>query len=135
MLLNNRILSHANALVGALNLARSEAVKRSETVTVCQRNGSNWLGGWRTITGSDCTLGGAETELSVQEAFEGLAQVHSSDTSLSFSGKGTLTPSGSVVLTLCDDRGADHARAVQVNNAGQVKSITIDPDGTALTCP
>lgn len=50
---NNRISAMSNQLVSALSLARSEAVKRSETVTFCATtNGTtcaastNWQTGW-----------------------------------------------------------------------------------------
>jgi type IV fimbrial biogenesis protein FimT len=35
MILNNRIVSHGNGLLGTLQLARSEAVTRRATITVC----------------------------------------------------------------------------------------------------
>ncbi len=134
MLMNNRMVSHTHALIGALNLTRSEAVKRSATVTIC-RNSSNWLNGWTILTGSDCTLSGDEKELSRHAAFEALQQVTSTASSLSYSRKGDLTSASTVLFTFCDERGGPHARAVQVNNAGQVKSFTTKPDGTALVCP
>lgn len=54
LLADNRASALANELQGALQLARSEAIKRRETVTVCRSNadqdecadGTNWAGGW-----------------------------------------------------------------------------------------
>jgi type IV fimbrial biogenesis protein FimT len=132
MLLNNRMLTQANSLVSALNLARSHAVKRSDNVTVCRRDGSDWLQGWRILTGADCNLDSGEIELVVHGTLEGLQQLSATGSSLTFSGKGT--PSSSLLFTLCDERGADHARAVQVNNAGRVKTLTTKADGSPLTC-
>ncbi len=48
---NNRVIVQTNELVGALNLARSEAVKRGARVTVCRRAsdtscGGTWNNGW-----------------------------------------------------------------------------------------
>ena len=52
---NNRAVSQANQFVAALNLARSEAVKRGRAVQVCVDtnlatnacDGTDWHGGWR----------------------------------------------------------------------------------------
>ena len=52
---NSRLTGYANDLVGALNLARSEAVKRGVQVTIL-RNGntaSNWDAGWTVFTDSN----------------------------------------------------------------------------------
>lgn len=49
---DNRVLSGANSLVGAIGQARSEALRRSRSVTVCPSvngttcSGSDWPGGW-----------------------------------------------------------------------------------------
>lgn len=50
---NNRLTSASNNLVRALQLARSEAVKRNAPVTVCRsqdqaqcKTGSGWTDGW-----------------------------------------------------------------------------------------
>ena len=51
---NNRVTAQANDFVTALNLARSEAIKRGVSVTVCKSNdgtscggaGVNWQDGW-----------------------------------------------------------------------------------------
>jgi type IV fimbrial biogenesis protein FimT len=50
---NNRAATQANELVGALGLARAEAVKRGLPVAICASNdsstctgGNDWAGGW-----------------------------------------------------------------------------------------
>lgn len=55
MIRSNRIATNANNLVTALNLARSEAIKRGVQVTV-QRRGAisqNWDSGWDVFTDID----------------------------------------------------------------------------------
>lgn len=54
---NNRLTTAANELVGALNLARSEAIKRGARVTVCKSadgasctTSGNWAQGWIVFT-------------------------------------------------------------------------------------
>ncbi|WP_417660587.1 GspH/FimT family pseudopilin [Pseudomonas sp.] len=54
LLADNRASALANELQGALQLARSEAIKRRQNVTVCRSNaaqddcadGTNWANGW-----------------------------------------------------------------------------------------
>lgn len=55
---NNRLVTQANNLIAALNMARSEAIKRGTNVTLCKRNSAgtacnnagNWEGGWLLFT-------------------------------------------------------------------------------------
>ena len=63
----NRIATQANEILSALNLARSEAVKRSRDVTVCPRQSTSstacggagdWANGWVVrANGSDLRVG------------------------------------------------------------------------------
>lgn len=53
---NNRVTAHANALAGALALARSEAVRRGGPTSVCA-DAAGWQQGWSVRAGSDCTAG------------------------------------------------------------------------------
>ncbi|WP_161865020.1 GspH/FimT family pseudopilin [Pseudomonas yangonensis] len=60
ILQENRTLSLTNELQGALQLARSEAVKRRKDITICGRNaagngcqnGTDWAGGWIIMAGN-----------------------------------------------------------------------------------
>lgn len=60
MLQENRTLSLTNELQGALQLARSEAVKRRKDITICSRNAAgngcqddtDWAGGWIIMAGN-----------------------------------------------------------------------------------
>jgi len=65
-MLNNRIVASNNEFISGLNYARSEAIKRSDTVTVCpSTNGAtcaastNWSTGW--IVFADLNADGALT--------------------------------------------------------------------------
>lgn len=51
---SNRMTGLANEMVTALNLARSEAVKRGAPVSVCAA-ASGWEGGWSVREGAACT--------------------------------------------------------------------------------
>ncbi|OOG24909.1 pilus assembly protein [Thioalkalivibrio denitrificans] len=53
---NNRVTTQTNELVSALNLARSEAIKRGESVSVC-RGGASYAAGFEVRTGENCGAG------------------------------------------------------------------------------
>ena len=68
MIQNNRVITYTNELVTALNLARSEAVKRNEQIMVsacntsvdCNGTGSNWSVGWVVwVNANDSDNGGS----------------------------------------------------------------------------
>jgi type IV fimbrial biogenesis protein FimT len=75
----NRMSSDVNGLLGDLQYARAEAIKRGQTVTVCPTavggtncaNVSTWQNGWLVIsdTGTIGTIDGNDVILRVQKAF------------------------------------------------------------------
>jgi type IV fimbrial biogenesis protein FimT len=48
--IRSTVTSNVNGLVGALNIARSEAVKRGRRVAV-MANGGSWIAGWQVVVG------------------------------------------------------------------------------------
>lgn len=52
---SNRLTTYANELIASLNLARSEAIKRSQQVTVRRNSATSdvWEGGWDVFVDSD----------------------------------------------------------------------------------
>jgi type IV fimbrial biogenesis protein FimT len=53
-IIGNRLTTINNELVGALNLARSEAIKRNQQVVI-RKTGTNWQGGWQVFVDVDRT--------------------------------------------------------------------------------
>jgi type IV fimbrial biogenesis protein FimT len=51
-IISNRLTKYNNELVGALNLARSEAIKRNQQVIV-RKTGANWENGWHVFVDID----------------------------------------------------------------------------------
>ena len=50
----NQMTTQANELIGALNLARSEAIKRGSSVSITSTSGdSNWKDGWSVADGGE----------------------------------------------------------------------------------
>lgn len=128
---NNRVTSQANELVTALNLARSEAVGRGSSISVCPSSdgatctgGTDWAIGWIvvrdsansgavSITGTPLRIWGS---LAGGSTLSGPAFVRF----LSTGGAGAGTaPSFSLSIPDCT---GDLARAVQINAAGRVQA-------------
>ncbi|MDQ7983357.1 GspH/FimT family pseudopilin [Pseudomonas sp. G34] len=90
ILRDNRTLAMTNELQGAIQLARSEAVKRRSNVVICRRNAAgddcdnsaDWAAGWLILSGT--------TVIKVWDAVTGLA-VAGPGTGLTFKSNGTVT--------------------------------------------
>lgn len=150
---NSRENSEADSLISSLSYARSEAVKRDADVEVCASadgatcsQSSAWNTGWIVETsGSTPTvlqvmpaLGGGNT---LSGSFNGNAV-----TQVTFQQDGFVkAAAGSGVykttyFTLCDSRGAAHARDVEIAATGAIEASdtpgeTLGTSPQALTCP
>lgn len=133
--LNSRMTTQANDLITAFNMARSEAVKRAASVTVCaSSNGTTctgtWAQGWivRDAAGTPIraqeALGGAST-------LTGGANVASM---ITFTSNGRTTipaaaTTASTTLTLCPPSPASvQGRAIQIERTGRTRV-------SAVACP
>jgi type IV fimbrial biogenesis protein FimT len=122
---NNRLTVHANELIGALNLARSEAIKRRASIEVCAStdqascNGSSWAGGWivRVQNGE---------LIRAFEPMKGSITVNSGGISrFTYNQNGFLTAGGGT-LRLCAGAGKS-GREVQISATGRPASINPHP--------
>lgn len=133
---NSRMASQANDLITALNLARSEAVKRGANVTICaSSNGTGCAGSWE--QGWIVSAGG--TAIRVQQALGGLSTLAGGTdvaSMITFNSAGrttiptTATPT-TTTLTLCPPTPAPSAvkgRAIQVERTGRTRVASV-------TCP
>ena len=160
----NRMVSNTNALVAALNIARSEAIKRGNRVTVCKSsnadagtpscdNGADWEDGWIVFEDTDGNIGdynsGSDGALLYRQAgVEGdQTTVRTNDADImnyvSFTSRGTpQTANGraqSGMFRICDDRGLTNA-AGNVVARGVVLSaagkVRLTKDGAVIGgCP
>jgi type IV fimbrial biogenesis protein FimT len=152
MIQNNRMTSAANDFLFQLNYARSEAIKRGRTVTVCRStngstcNGTAWNGGVLIFadldgdgavdTGEDLLRAGS-TVTGVTPTANGFT------TNIQFTATGLTVGNATGYFKFCDSRGAAQARAVLVNTTGHPQvsrdsnadTIHEAPAGTNLTCP
>lgn len=143
MILNNSRVAQVNEFIGALNMARSEAIKRGSRVVICRSSdGSacatdttgNWEEGW--IVFVDRNLNGAldtappdnEEILRVQNTIANKFSLRSGSAFTQWiayrsngASEGNVVDSGNILGTfgLCDKRGVDYARFVEVTNTGR----------------
>ncbi|EQD36238.1 type-4 fimbrial pilin related signal peptide protein [mine drainage metagenome] len=154
---NNREDSEADSLISSLDYARSEAVKRDANVEVCASvvganaaatptcsDSTAWNTGWIVET-----TGQAPTVLQVKSPLQG-----GNTLSGAFNGAGvthiTFEPNGFVkaaagsgqynttYFTLCDGRGAQYARDIEVSAVGAAQASPNPGQtmtGQALACP
>jgi type IV fimbrial biogenesis protein FimT len=148
MILNNRIVTQTNELLAALNLTRSEAIKRGVRVVMCRSAGSGcatvstsvWEAGW--IIFADSNGNGAldadEPIIRVREGVGGAITIRSGG---NFSRWVAYQPDGvsrgntnlaNDTFRICDSRGVDHARFVAVNIVGRPR---VRPKRTTDACP
>lgn len=133
---SNRTVSETNALVGALNFARSEATKRSANVTVCTSNdglncgaGIGWASGWIVFVNTDndapAQVDAGEEILQVYGATAPGNTISASAALtdfITYRANGFSSAQGQYVL--CDDRGTDSARTITLSRIGRVSLNT-----------
>lgn len=147
---NSRESTEADSLMTSLSYARSEAVKRDADVEVCASsdgsscNATDWDNGWIVLT-TDSTptvlqvmpkLGDGNT-LAATFNGDGVSQVtfQSNGFVAAAAGSGAYY---TTYFTLCDSRGAAHARDVEVSATGAIQASSTPGqtlNSQALTCP
>jgi len=157
---NARLSDNYNNLVGAMTLARSEAVKRSDNVVVCARKtdtecGLSWEQGWLVFIDDGATpniYDAGEEIIRIKEPLNSgsaIGAVGSSSnggafvvrTNIRFGPRGTSSWRGGGAVRFCDDRGTDELRALYVSISGDIRrarknveGILVSPWGAELTC-
>ncbi len=143
LLLDARRTAGVNALVGAVQLARSEAIKRARPVTLCRTvdgmhcagGGDDWSGGWLVFVPAQPTRptafdASAELLRVDRPGFQGA--VRGNRAAFVFRPGPQRSTNGTVVF--CDRRGSPEARAVIISHTGRPRSSPYSPDGRALVC-
>ncbi len=146
-LLNSRQSSSINEFVSTMHLARSAAITKNERVTVCASSNGvtcenvGWDRGWILFgdTDSDQTVDAGEVIIGTGPAIEGLT-IESSEFARYF----MYRPNGRVMnatinansgeFTVCDSRGAEHARVIIMDLAGRPRLSDVEADGSDPSC-
>mgnify|MGYP003858223695 FL=1 len=118
----------ANAFIGALKLARTEAVKRGSTISVEAGSATTWGDGFSVFadTNGDGDQDTGEETLRIINAFNG-PTLSGTQTSFSFGPDGMLDTADT--LTVCDSRTGETGRRIFLQLGGTTQ---IDTD---FTCP
>lgn len=141
-LLDARLSAEVNAFVGAVQRARSEAVKRARPVVLCKTvdfkqcagEGIDYDAGWMVIVPQP----GARPPRHAPDEpplFARSPKVEGSITAnrALFEFRPFRTRSTNGTVTFCDRRGAESARAVIVSYTGRPR-VSVSGPGRALTC-
>jgi len=139
---NNRMVTQLNELNSALSIARSEAIKRGTTVTVCNsadqiecsgswdKSNNGWIV-FVDMNNDDVTTDAGEEILKVHYALSGGNKLNFNNTAkISYSASGLGNKAGT--FTLCDNRtpAINYAKALIVNSTGRLRTgIDSNNDG------
>jgi len=147
---NNRMVTQVNELHASLNVARSEAVKRNASISVCRSsNGTsctgNWEDGWVVFADSDAdgSVDAGEEVLQVHGAIAGNTDLAFSDTYITYINSGLASAGSASTFTLCDARGASDAKGLVIGTSGRPRlamdsddnGVLEDISSTDLVCP
>jgi type IV fimbrial biogenesis protein FimT len=134
--LNNRMSSKSNDLLGALQLARSEAIKRNSRVTVCKgaggacAAGGTWAQGWMVFDdgGVAGTLDGTDQPIQIYPALTGATTVGATANVSDFisylsTGMPNLAAGTTATLTLCPGVAGVNGRDIQIVAAGRASIV------------
>lgn len=137
---NNRLTTEINEYLTSLSIARSEAVKRADRVTICiSSDGAacittgDWAQGWIIFIDSDndATVDAGEEILRVHGALSiGTTLIGSADVDdyISYESDGSSQTTAAAVqsgtIILCDDRGSGNGKGIELNATGRARTIT-----------
>ncbi len=154
-ILNNTRVAQVNEFVGALNLARSEAAKSGLRATICRSaDGATcatdttgvWENGWLIFVDRNQDNAPSSGEIiKVQGSIPLGLTLRTTGVftqSVSYLSNGTLFSPGAVdssncqgTFRLCDSRGVDQARFIEISVTGRVAYREKKSSGEPCSCP
>jgi type IV fimbrial biogenesis protein FimT len=132
-----------NDFFHAIFLARSEAIKRGEVVSVCKstdqetcaNRGAQWAAGWIVFANTDRDdlpeRDRDEPLIAVYAGWRG-GEITSNRQAYSFRPYTQGVVNGTIVF--CDARGSKHARAIIISHTGRPRVAKVDADNKPLRC-
>lgn len=132
MLNNNRLITQTNELILAMNIARSEAVKRGRSVTITSASTTNdWSDGWIVAEGVNV--------LRIGDPLDGTTALLNDELNTVI----TYRPSGTATgdldadpgnFDLCDGRDDEIGRRISISTTGRASVIKLDKSTANLDC-
>jgi type IV fimbrial biogenesis protein FimT len=127
MMRNNRLTTEANNLVTAFNIARSEAINRRGTITVCPStnqtscNGDSWDDGWIVLDDNTNEV------IQVFSAMKGNPTIDSTADSVQYTAAGFLNGGAAISIGICME-GGDEGRQINITATGRPNNVTPYPE-------
>lgn len=128
----NRLAALTNEFIADLQLARSEAIKRSVSVVVCKSNdgntctaGGTWTNGWVVFADTDSsgtwtqTAGQEDVRLKIHEALSGDDTVSASAANTMIFTRAGIVGAGNGSYTICDSK-LHKARTLDLSATGRI---------------
>ena len=146
---NNRMATQINELHASLSFARSEAVKRNGSVTMCRSSNAtsctgDWQDGWIVFldTNFDGAFNGTDEVLRVHGGMNEDMTLDFDQTRVTYASSGIATGGMNGTFTLCDHRGDLRARGLLIGASGRPRlavdsnenGIPEDGSSTDLAC-
>ena len=142
--LNARRTASLNALLRAVHVARTEAVRTGREVVLCARRpgtgdcvgrGADWADGWLVFVNRDAdsppAADAGETVLLAEAPVEG-ASIRGNRSAFRFFPFNRRSTNGTLVY--CDERGDESARAFILSFTGRPRLSSEDPSGRPVAC-
>lgn len=108
---DNALTSEANQYISALHFARSEALKRSNSITLTANTTGKWQDGW--------TVGDGVDTLRNYAALGGSSTLTSTSSTITYRGTGFISGTSAITLDLCDDRVGETGRRISISVTGR----------------
>ncbi len=142
--LDSRRATVVNGFLHSLFLARSEAIKRGQIVSVCRSSDGrscepgtgDWRGGWIVFANSDRDdppERDSDEELITSSVGWPGGSITSNRRGYSFRPATQGVVNGTIVF--CDARGSSYARAIIISHTGRPRVAQRDSAGKPLRCP
>jgi type IV fimbrial biogenesis protein FimT len=123
---SNRLTSYANNLVTAFNLARSEAIERRSTITVCSSSdqatctNSSWSDGWIVMNPTTNEV------LRIFDPMKGNPTITRAANSVTYTSQGFINGGVAVSIKVCMDSG-QQGRQIDVTATGRPNNLSPYP--------
>lgn len=143
-LLNAQRTEVVNGFFHSLFLARSEAIKRGQIVSVCRSvdkqrcatRSAQWSEGWIVFANEDRDDPAERDEgEAVLAAHGGWAKGHIASNRLTYSFRPHTQAVVNGTILFCDPRGPTESRAIIISHTGRPRVSRRDASGKALNCP
>jgi type IV fimbrial biogenesis protein FimT len=124
---SNRLTSYANNLVTAFNLARSEAIGRGTTITVCGSSdqatctNSSWSTGWIVMNPTTNEV------LHIFDPMKGNPTITSAVNSVTYTAQGFISGGAAASIKICMDSG-QQGRQIDITATGRPNNQSPYPD-------